>query len=656
MAEQKRRTRTNIFQTLIETQSSDEQLDLGVVDSDNDPEYNCEGSGSSESESEVVASTSRTKVRPRFRSSVTAKRGGTKKSQPTAESSTRTKSKFRSSMAKEVLDLDVPQTIDSDVDQSDESEPEVDLGTELEVSAVEPDTDTTNKWTENLDRFPTMYPFSGEDGLNLNMIDIHNCSEMSIFHLFMDHSIMKLIKKETNEYAAELAHSDKHKNMAVVKSWKTLTINEMYGFILIHLHMGYLTKLCISDYWTLQDFCSSKFAAKILTRDRFRAILSMLHFSSNRNYIPIDQAGHDPLYKIRPIYEHLQKKFEQVYRPKKQIAIDEAICGWRGRLRFKVYLKDKPTPWGIKMYELCESGSGYVFRFEIYAREPGLSNRPTDVVLRLMEPLLGQGYHLYTDNYYSCPELFTFLMQKQTMCTGTVRANRLGMPREMMKQTLNPGESTFRRKDNLVALKWRDKRDVNMLTSATDPRETVTVTTRNVTNKVKPKVIAEYSRHMSAVDQSDQLLSYLPLKRRTSKWTTKMFMHLLTLTIIQSSILWNKVLAAQQRRRMPLPRFFKNLGKQLTEHFIRARGVTIHRPPPRPVTKASSLLCLDQTKFHCLNSLPETQAQDKPRRDCRVCYERCEGVPSKSLYITKKNSDSSRSVHESDGAEAMCVW
>ena len=66
MAEQKGRTRTNIFQTLIETQSSDEQLDLGVVDSDNDHE--CEGSGSSESEYEVVSSTSRSKVRPRSRS------------------------------------------------------------------------------------------------------------------------------------------------------------------------------------------------------------------------------------------------------------------------------------------------------------------------------------------------------------------------------------------------------------------------------------------------------------------------------------------------------------------------------------------------------------------------------------------------------------
>ena len=59
MAEQKRRTQTNIFQTLIETQSRDEQLDLGVAD----PEYECEGSGSSELESEVAASTSRSKLK-----------------------------------------------------------------------------------------------------------------------------------------------------------------------------------------------------------------------------------------------------------------------------------------------------------------------------------------------------------------------------------------------------------------------------------------------------------------------------------------------------------------------------------------------------------------------------------------------------------------
>ena len=126
------------------------------------------------------------------------------------------------------------------------------------------------------------------------------------------------------------------------------------------------------------------------------------------------------------------------------------------------------------------------FWFEIYAREPGLSNRPKRCCSKangttLWPRISPIGLHR---QLLLVPELFTLLMQKQTMCTGTVRANCLGMPRDIMKQTLNSGESTFRRKDNLVALKWRDKRDVNMLTSATDPRETETVTTRNFTNKV----------------------------------------------------------------------------------------------------------------------------------------------------------------------------
>lgn len=524
--------------------------------------------------------------------------------------------------------LDIPLTVGSDLDDSDSEEETEPDSSELDVSVAYAEHQQEN-WGQNLDGFPASQPFTGHTGLNPALIDTDTVNESSIFHLFFDNVIIRHLKEETNRYAAELSKSHRHKDMAIVKNWETITLNEMKGFILILLHMGFLRKPSIADYWTKAEFCASKFAAKIMTRDRFKAILSMLHFSDNRRYIPIDEPGHDPLYKIRTIYEHLQEKFQSVYTPKQQIAIDEAMCGWRGRLRFKVYLKDKPTPWGIKLYELCESGSGYVYRFEIYAREPGLSNRPTDVVLRLMDPLLDSGYHLYTDNYYSCPELFQKLILHKTMCTGTVRANRVGMPKDMAKQSLRVGESTFRRKNNLVAMKWRDKREVNMLTSATDPRETSTVTTRNVTNKTKPKIVIDYSKNMSAVDQNDQLLSYLPLSRRTSKWTTKMFMHLLTLTVIQSSIIWNKVRDIRKEKRTKLPNFIKSLGKQLTADFLIARQATPNRPPPRRANKASTLLRLDHSKFHCLNSLPPTPAQDKPRRDCRVCYDKLESVPGK---------------------------
>ncbi|GFN81334.1 PiggyBac transposable element-derived protein 4 [Plakobranchus ocellatus] len=100
------------------------------------------------------------------------------------------------------------------------------------------------------------------------------------------------------------------------------------------------------------------------------------------------------------------------------------MCPWRGKLRSKVYFKDKPTPWGIKMYKLCEASSGYVYCLKIYAAQPNMSNRLIDVVLQIMNPMLDKTYHLFTDNYYTCPELYETLIKRKTHCTGTVKSNQ----------------------------------------------------------------------------------------------------------------------------------------------------------------------------------------------------------------------------------------
>ena len=200
---------------------------------------------------------------------------------------------------------------------------------------------------------------------------------------------MRHLEEQTNKYAADMKAQKPHKlttetteGQNVLKSWKTATVKDIKGFLLILLHMGVVKKSSINNYRSTRPFAGS-----IMSRDRFKALLSMVHFS-NDTYIPVGQENHDPLYKIRPIYEHLQQRFEEVYVPTKDIAIDEAMCAWRGRLHFKVYLKDKPNPWGIKFNQLCKSGSGYLFCFEIYAAEPNVSNKPSDVVLRLLEPLM----------------------------------------------------------------------------------------------------------------------------------------------------------------------------------------------------------------------------------------------------------------------------
>ena len=73
-----------------------------------------------------------------------------------------------------------------------------------------------------------------------------------------------------------------------------------------------------------------------------------------------------------------------LYVPEREICVDEAMCPFKGRSRFRVYMKDKPTKWGFKFYELCESKSGYVYRLEMFCRQPGVSNRPMSCVLWIL--------------------------------------------------------------------------------------------------------------------------------------------------------------------------------------------------------------------------------------------------------------------------------
>lgn len=59
-----------------------------------------------------------------------------------------------------------------------------------------------------------------------------------------------------------------------------------------------------------------------------------------------------------------------------KIAIDEPLVPWKGRLAVKQYIPLKRAWFGLKSYELCESGSGYIKRWPHFIKNcPDLSKR-----------------------------------------------------------------------------------------------------------------------------------------------------------------------------------------------------------------------------------------------------------------------------------------
>lgn len=110
--------------------------------------------------------------------------------------------------------------------------------------------------------------------------------------------------------------------------------------------------------------------------------------------------------------------------------------------------------------------------------------------MELGEPFLDCGRTLYVDNQYSSVELAEQLKTRQTHFVGTIRSNRKSNPKDVVQKKLKKGKIVSKRSDtNVLILKWRDKRDLFMIST----KHTSEVVEHVVRGKIvkKPKVVMD---------------------------------------------------------------------------------------------------------------------------------------------------------------------
>jgi hypothetical protein len=120
---------------------------------------------------------------------------------------------------------------------------------------------------------------------------------------------------------------------------------------------------------------------------------------------------------------------------------------------------------------------------------------------------------------------FDKLRSEDTTAVGTVRLTRKEMP-IALKRKMKKGEIICRQRENLLALKWTDKRDVSILSTKHTAQCSVLLNKvdRNTGDPVsKPSAILDYNCNMGGVDLSDQLNKYYSMRRKTWKWWIKLF-------------------------------------------------------------------------------------------------------------------------------------
>ena len=120
--------------------------------------------------------------------------------------------------------------------------------------------------------------------------------------------------------------------------------------------------------------------------------------------------------------------------------------------------------------------------------------------------------------------MFEYLYEHDTVATSTAQKNRIDLPKLFEDEKLEKNEHDFRRNENLLVVKFQDKKEIFMLSTIriTDVIQTGKKGSSGE-NVQKLKVIHDYNHKMGGVDKIDVMVGNCSCIRKTYKWTTEVF-------------------------------------------------------------------------------------------------------------------------------------
>lgn len=127
---------------------------------------------------------------------------------------------------------------------------------------------------------------------------------------------------------------------------------------------------------------------------------------------------------------------------------------------------------------------------------------------------------------------------------------------------------------DLAATSWKDNKQVLLLSTyvGSQPIENIDRFDKKQKRTVQiscPRVVKEYNAHMGGVDLMDSYLGRYRIRIKSRKWTTRLFYHLLDMTVINAWVLYKKVLTRKgenARNIMTLAEFRTELAESLCKY------------------------------------------------------------------------------------------
>ncbi|XP_026469438.1 piggyBac transposable element-derived protein 4-like [Ctenocephalides felis] len=441
--------------------------------------------------------------------------------------------------------------------------------------------------------------------------------------LFITDDILNTIQTCTNlhiqERRALCADLSKHRYMEEIE------ISELKAFIGLLYIAGFYrsNKQNLSDLWQV-DGTGVEIFRLTMSIQRFYFIQSCLRFDDKSTRAERQQF--DNLAPIRNIFEMFVQQCQKMYSPGENCTIDEMLVAFRGRCKFRQYIPSKPAKYGIKIFALVDASTYYVTNLEIYSgKQPSgpysLSNKPFDVVNRVVLPVSKSHRNITFDNWFTSYELVSHLLTEHKLtAVGTLRKNKRQIPPQFITTRGKcPGSSTFGHQKDITLVSYIPKKNkVVLLMSSLHHDEKIDESTGD---KRKPDIISFYNHTKSGVDVVDNLSASYNVSRNTKRWPLTIFFAMLNISEINANIIYR---ANNDDTRMKRRHFLKNLGLAMVQEHLQVRRARVNLP--RQLRKRIAQFTGETT--------------DEPPRKILGVRKRCQICPS------KKDKKTSHTCHE----------
>jgi hypothetical protein len=417
--------------------------------------------------------------------------------------------------------------------------------------------------------------FMGQTGPTHAMGDFAASTPFQFFCLFIPVFYWERWAQYTNCKAELFTSTQSNKKS---RYWKATTAAELKAWV------ASVIWWCLGVSQSMNCFWDDDYE-----RSRMKRWFSKWRWAQIKRFFKVSDPIKDPenkgnkIYKVKEVWDDFIQRCRANYWPAQQVGIDEAIKRFKGRCSFKQYIKSKPVRWGLKVFAVCCSATGYLWNAAIYCgrndqedsekKEMGATH---SIALSLLEPLAYKNHIVHMDNFYTSIPLFNALARLLIWACGTVRINRKGLcPQVSIKKSeesklkKNPGTIRWAAYGTLCYMSWFAKRAVHMLSNCylptsndeTSVNHWFTENGNKVQREIpRPHAIQQYNLYMGAVDLYDQYRSYIQMDLRSTK-----FWHPLFWLIIESALLnsWLLYKVTMEAANLPLTYTFFTFRKSV---------------------------------------------------------------------------------------------